>query len=192
MPAIKTKGSERMTREEAMKLVKEHVKTKNLRKHMIAAEACMEELASRLGGDKEEWALAGLLHDLDYDQTVDDFPKHGHISEEILSAHDVSPEVVNAIKAHAGHATISSTMDLALYAVDPLTGLIVAAALMHPTKKLENVDVNFVMNRFKEKRFAAGADRDQIRKCEGLELSLEEFVGICLKGMQGISKELGL
>jgi len=181
-----------MTREEAMKLVKEHVKTKNLRKHMIAAEACMEALAARLGGNKEEWALAGLLHDLDYDQTVDDFPKHGHVSEEILSKHDVSPEIINAIKAHAGHWTISSTMDLALYAVDPLTGLIVAAALMHPTKKLANVDVDFIMNRFKEKRFAAGADRDQIRKCEGLELPLEEFVGICLKGMQGVSDELGL
>jgi putative nucleotidyltransferase with HDIG domain len=181
-----------MTRDEAMKLVKEHVKTKNLRKHMIAAEACMEALASRLGGDKEAWALAGLLHDLDYDQTVDDFPRHGHVSEEILTNYDVSPQIIHAIKAHAGHAEISGTMDLALYAVDPLTGLIVAAALMHPTKKLANVDVQFVMNRFKEKRFAAGADRDQIRKCEELDVPLEEFVEICLKGMQGVSKELGL
>jgi putative nucleotidyltransferase with HDIG domain len=181
-----------MNREEALGLVKENVKTKNLRKHMYATEACMSELAKRLGGEEDEWALAGLLHDLDYDSTVDDFPKHGHVTEEILQGRDVSPEIINAIKAHAEHAPIASDMDLALHAVDPLTGLIVAAALMHPTKKLANVDVTFVMNRFKEKRFAAGADRDQIRKCEGLGLELEEFVGICLGAMQKISKDLGL
>lgn len=181
-----------MTREEAVKLIKENVKTKNLRKHMYAAEACMSELAKRLGGDEDEWALAGLLHDLDYDQTVDDFPRHGHVTEEILQGRGVSAEIINAVKAHAEHAPIASDMDLALHAVDPLTGLIVAAALMHPTKKLGNVDVGFVMNRFKEKRFAAGADRDQIRKCGGLGLALEEFVEISLRGMQGISRELGL
>ena len=181
-----------MTRDEALVLIKENVKTKNLRKHMYAAEACMRELAKRLEGDEAEWALAGLLHDLDYDRTVDDFPMHGNVTEELLKGSDVSPEIINAIKAHAEHAPITSDIDLALHAVDPLTGLIVAAALMHPTKKLADVDVGFVMNRFKEKRFAAGADRDQIRKCEGLGLSLEEFVGISLAAMQGISKELGL
>ena len=181
-----------MTREDAMRLVKEHVKTKNLRKHMYAAEACMRALAARLGGNEDDWAMAGLLHDLDYDKTVHDFPRHGFMTAEMLDVHGVSPEILNAIKAHAEHAPIESEMDLALYAVDPLTGLIVAAALMHPTKKLANVDVTFVMNRFKEKRFAAGANRDQIRKCEGLGLSVEEFVDICLKAMQGVSRELGL
>jgi putative nucleotidyltransferase with HDIG domain len=181
-----------MTREEAIELVKENVKTKNLRKHMIAAEACMRGLAGRLGGNEDDWAMAGLLHDLDYDRTVDDFPKHGFVTEEILQGRDVSAEIVSAIKAHTGHTPISSNMDLALYTVDPLTGLIVAAALMHPTKKINNVDVGFVMNRFKEKRFAAGANREQIRRCEELGLSLEEFVGICLASMQGVSDDLGL
>ncbi len=181
-----------MTRQEALDLIKENVKTKNLRKHMYAAEACMRELAKRLGGDEERWAISGLLHDLDYDQTVDDFPRHGHVTEELLEGKGVSPEVIHAIKAHAEHAPIESDMDLALHAVDPLTGLIVAAALMHPSKKIEKVEVGFIMKRFKEKRFAAGADRDQIKKCDGLGLSLEEFVEISLRGMQGISKELGL
>jgi putative nucleotidyltransferase with HDIG domain len=181
-----------MTRQEALDLIKENVKTKNLRKHMYAAEACMRELAKRLGGDEEQWAISGLLHDLDYDQTVDDFPRHGHVTEELLGGKGVSPEVIHAIKAHADHAPIESDMDLALHAVDPLTGLIVAAALMHPSKKIGSVEVGFVMKRFKEKRFAAGADRDQIKKCDGLGLSLEEFVEISLRGMQGISKELGL
>ena len=83
-------------------------------------------------------------------------------------------------------------MDKALFAVDPLTGLIVAAALMHPTKKLENVDTQFVLNRFKEKRFAAGANRENIETCESLGLSLEDFISISLKAMTDISDELGL
>lgn len=181
-----------MTREEALNLVNNHVKTKNLRKHMIAAEACMRALASRLQENEDEWAMAGLLHDLDYDQTVTDFERHGVLTKEILQSLDVSSAMVDAIMAHAGKKPISSRMELALYAVDPLTGLIVAAALMHPTKKIANVDTGFVMNRFKEKRFAAGADRDQIRKGEEIGLSLEEFVGICLGAMQGVARELGL
>lgn len=180
-----------MNREEALRLVHDNVKTKNLRKHMIATEACMRALANRLGGDQDEWALAGLLHDLDYDQTVDDFPKHGFVTEELLKGKDISPEVISAIKAHTGNTPITSTMDLALYAIDPITGLIVAAALMHPTKKLADVDVQFVMKRFKEKRFAAGANRDQIRKCEELGVMLEDFTGICLSGMKEVSEELG-
>jgi predicted hydrolase (HD superfamily) len=83
-------------------------------------------------------------------------------------------------------------MDKALYAVDPLTGLIVAAALMHPSKSLNEVTTEFVMNRFKEKRFAAGADRDQIRTCTEVGLELEEFVDIGLRAMQAISADLGL
>ena len=181
-----------MDREKAIELVNENVKTGNLRKHMIAAEACMRELATRLKEDPDEWAMAGLLHDLDYDRTVNDFPKHGFVTEQILEGQGVSQKIINAIKAHTGNTEISSSLDLALYAVDPLTGLIVAAALMHPTKKLANVDVAFVMNRFKEKRFAAGADRDQIRKCEGLALTLEEFVGVCVDAMKGVAEELGL
>ncbi len=83
-------------------------------------------------------------------------------------------------------------MEKALYAVDPLTGLIVAAALMHPDKKLKSLDADFVMRRFNEKRFAAGADRDQIRSAQKLEISLEEFINITLDAMKGIDKELGL
>jgi predicted hydrolase (HD superfamily) len=83
-------------------------------------------------------------------------------------------------------------MDRALYASDPITGLIVAAALMHPDRKLAGIDVDFVMRRFRENRFAAGASREQIAACSELGLSVEEFVGIALSSMQGISDELGL
>lgn len=83
-------------------------------------------------------------------------------------------------------------MDKALYSCDPLTGLIVAAVLMHPTKKISNVDTKFVLRRFKEKRFAAGANRDQIKECENMGLSLEKFTEICLNSMKGIAGDLGL
>ena len=99
---------------------------------------------------------------------------------------------VTVVGIKAATALLVLLMDRALFAVDPLTGLIVAATLMHPTKKLKNVDTQFVLNRFKEKRFAAGADRDTIRTCENLGLSLEDFITISLDGMKSVSDELGL
>jgi predicted hydrolase (HD superfamily) len=104
----------------------------------------------------------------------------------------VCEEIIHAVKAHNEHVPRDSRMDRALYASDPVTGLIVASALMHPDKKLSGLDVDFVMRRFKEKRFAAGADRDQIAACSELGLSLEEFLDIAIASMQGISDDLGL
>jgi putative nucleotidyltransferase with HDIG domain len=180
-----------LSREEALKLVKQHVPNKNLVKHMIAVEGVMRILAKHFGEDKETWGLAGLVHDLDYSETVDDFPRHGFRTVELLSDEDVSDEALQAIKAHTGHVPCESLMDKALYAIDPLTGLIVAAVLMHPDKKLAALDVDFVMRRFKEKRFAAGADRGQIQTCSELDLSLEEFIDFGIKGMQDVSDQLG-
>ncbi|HHS49910.1 MAG TPA: HDIG domain-containing protein [candidate division Zixibacteria bacterium] len=183
-----------MDRERAMALVKRHVSKKNLIKHMLATEAAMSALAVRLGEPPEKWALAGLLHDLDYDTTEHDFPRHGHVSHELLSEHDVEADVLDAIRAHPSHEGFPPTtpMDKALHAVDGLTGLIVAAALMHPDKKLASLDTKFVMRRFGEKRFAAGANREQISTCEEIGIPLEEFVEITLDAMKSISGDLGL
>lgn len=181
-----------MTREEAFTLVESNVSNKNLRKHMLATEAVMRRLAQRFNEDENLWGIAGLLHDLDIDQTVNDFPNHGLKTVEILEGQGVSEEVLYAIKSHPGHFPRKSAMDKALYAVDPLTGLIVAAALMHPSKKLKHINSEFVKRRFKEKRFAAGADRDQIRSCGELGLSLDAFIEISLEAMQEIDAELGL
>jgi predicted hydrolase (HD superfamily) len=102
--------------------------------------------------------------------------------------------MAKAIIAHAGHseAMPKTLLEKALYAVEPLTGLIVASALIHPTKKLSSINVKFVMKRFKEKRFGAGAERNQINSCQDFGLDLEEFIGLGLSAMQGISEELGL
>ncbi len=181
-----------MTRDEAMALVKEKVSNKNLIKHMLATEACMRQMAERLGEEQDRWSMAGLLHDLDYDLTKDNFPRHGFETVEMLEGMDLPEDILQAIVSHTGQVERKSVMDKALYAIDPTTGLIVAAALMHPDKKLASLDVDFIMRRFKEKRFAAGADRDQIRTCAELGFELEDFIGMCLKGMQSIADELGL
>ncbi len=181
-----------MHREEALDLVKSKVKNKNLIKHMIATEACMAELAQYFGEDKDVWSLAGLLHDIDYDQTLNDPANHGRIAMTILEPYNLERSILDAILAHPGHIPPKNRLDWALYSVDPLTGLIVAACLMHPAKKLSALDTEFVLRRFKEKRFAAGANREQIMKCQQLGLNLEEFIRLCLNGMQKVSDQLEL
>lgn len=181
-----------MKREEALNLVESKVKTKNLVKHMLAVEAIMKRVAEHFSEDVEMWSLTGLLHDLDYDETAKDFDRHSLVTCEWLKDYELDQKILYAIKAHPGKVEPKSQMDLTLFAADPLSGLIVAAALMHPSKKLKEVTVEFVLNRFKEKRFAAGANREDIKTCEKLGLSLEEFVKLALEGMQSIDKELGL
>jgi putative nucleotidyltransferase with HDIG domain len=181
-----------LERDEALEFVRSKVKNDRLIKHMLAVEAVMRALAARLGEDIGQWGLAGLVHDCDYDETVKEPERHGRVGAEYLRARGVSDEIANAVESHAGHRSRETLMDKALYAVDPLTGLIVAAALMHPDKRLSGVTTDFVLNRFKEKRFAAGADRDQMRTCSELGMELEEFVDVGLKAMQTISADLGL
>jgi putative nucleotidyltransferase with HDIG domain len=181
-----------MTREECIGVLKENCRNNNLFKHMLATEAVMAGLAAKLGEDVESWSLAGLMHDLDYDETYDDPDRHGLLSAEKLADLGFSEEIIHAVKAHNDHVVRASMMDRALYASDPVTGLIVAAALMHPDKKLAGLDVEFVMRRFNEKRFAAGANRDQIASSAEMGLSLEEFIGIALASMQEVSDDLGL
>jgi len=181
-----------MNKEEALNLVKESISNKNLVKHCLAVEAGMRALARKLGGDEEKWALVGLLHDLDYDSTKDNPEKHGFVTMELLADKELEEDILYAIKAHPGHFPRQSQMDKALYALDPLTGLIVAAALMHPSKRLKEVDSDFVMRRFNEKSFARGANREEIKTCEEMGIPLEDFIDVCLKGMQEISEDLGL
>ena len=181
-----------MDREQAFQLSKSKFSNKNLFKHVLAVEAVMRGLAEHFNQDVERWGLAGLLHDLDYEQTMNDPDRHTLVTEEILKEHHIDAEIITAIKCHNDKAPRESLMGKAIYAADPVTGLIVAAALMHPDKKLKSIDVPFIIRRFKEKRFAAGADRDQIKTCQDFGLDLETFLAIALKAMQGIDQELGL
>ncbi len=181
-----------MDRDRALELMESNLKDKNLRKHVLAVAALMRALARRFGEDEDEWELAGLLHDLDYEETKDDPGRHALLAAEWLTDMDVSGDVVHAVKAHADKAPRESLMDKAIYCADPVTGFLVACALIRPENSLAPVDVEFALKRMKEKRFAAGADRDRIRACEDMGLSLEQFLEISINAMKGIRDELGL
>ncbi len=183
-----------MEREAALALVRKLIKNENLVRHHLAVEAVMRRLAADHGGDSEIWGLVGLLHDADYELTGHDPETHGRVMAEKLQEREVDPVVIEGVMAHNAALDIPRDTPLkkAIYACDELTGLIVAAALVHPEKKLSALDVPFVMRRFGEKAFARGADRDQIRTCIELGYELEEFVGVALEAMQGISENLGL
>lgn len=183
-----------MKRETALSLVQKHVKNRNLIKHMLAVEAIMRALAARLGQDIEQWGLAGLLHDVDYDKTTDNPEQHSLVGANMLAEAGVDPAIVYAVKVHNEVHGLprQSKLDKALYAADPLSGLIVAAALIHPDRKLAAIDVPFLVNRFHEKSFARGANREQIESCQEFGLSLEQFLALSLKALQAINIELGL
>jgi predicted hydrolase (HD superfamily) len=151
----------------------------------------MRRLAKHFNENEEEWGLVGLLHDLDYDSTCNSPEKHTLIAEDILRQKGISEEDIKAIKGHCNQAERDTTLAKTLYSVDPITGLIVAAVLMHPEKKLAKVDKEFILRRYKEKGFAKGANREQIAKCSDIGLSLEDFTQLCLEAMQGIATDLG-
>jgi len=197
-----------ITREQALELIREHVKNENIVKHMLATEALMSALARRFkvqGSrfeakeefNEEEWAMAGLLHDGDY---CDQVPVEKQGVQVTLwtkeRGYEVPENVVQAMAAHNQSNTgvePKTKMDWALFCGDSLTGLIVATTLVRPDKKLANVEVSSVMKKFKNKAFAAGTRREDIALCEEkLGIALEEFVGIGLKAMQGIASDLGL
>jgi len=184
-----------MTKSEALQLVRQHVKNENLVKHMIAAGAVMRALARKFGGDEDKWELAGILHDMDWEETADDFKMHSVKAKEYLQEAGVDADIINAVYVHNHiHGLEPVTMmEKALYCSEELTGLIVACALVVPSKKLADVKVKSILKKFKQPSFAAGVDRDLIQQCqEKLKMSLEELVELELKAMQAIAEELGL
>lgn len=188
-----------ITREQAIEILRKHLKTENTIKHMIATEAIMKILAKRFEPEKEtEWAMAGLLHDLDY-ETMTDNKEHGIKTVEMLKAEgiDLPESIFKTIKAHAYDYNQTpepeNKMEWSIFICDSLTGLIVATALVRPSKKLADVKVKSVMKKFKDKGFAAGTRREEIALCEEkLGIPLREFVELSLEAMKAVSDELGL
>jgi uncharacterized protein len=184
-----------MTRDEAEKLLQKQVKNERMLDHSYASEAVLRALARRLGRDEEKWGLAGLLHDIDIEAVGGDLGRHGIEAERILAEAVLDPELVDAVKMHNERVCgkIRQTeFQHALAAGETVTGLIVATALVYPDKKIAGVKVKSITKRMKEKAFAASVNRDTIRECETLGLSLDEFVEIALGAMQGIAARLGL
>lgn len=188
----------KMTRDEAYKLLNEHVSGENLIRHCLAVEAAMKALARYFNEDEESWGIAGLLHDADWETTRVTPERHTLELMDWLEEFDLGDEAIkSAILAHNhfhnGHEPPQTMMEWALYCADELTGLIVATTLIMPEKKLAAVTSESVLNKLPQKAFAAGVNRDHITLCEDkLGISLEEFIGIVLGAMQETSDELGL
>jgi putative nucleotidyltransferase with HDIG domain len=184
-----------VNRQEAYDIVTEYVKNENLIKHMLAVEAAMRAYAQKCGEDPESWGIVGLLHDFDWEihPTLDKHPMDG---APILRERGLYEADINAILSHAEHSGVPRTTqrDKALFAVDELTGLITAAALVRPSKSILDMEVSSIKKKWKDKAFAAGVNRDDVQQgCADLGVDLwEEHVPLVLHAMQGIASELGL
>jgi putative nucleotidyltransferase with HDIG domain len=180
--------------DEALEMLHEWTENPNLRKHAYAVEDAMRAYAGHFGEDEEKWAIVGLLHDFDYERHpgLDEHPYKGAAW---LREQGFAEDLVEGVLAHAEHTMEprDTRMKKAIFAVDELTGLIVAVALVRPSKKLADVSVESVMKKWPEQRFAAGVDREQVEKgASELGVPLEQHVRIVLKAMQKDAERLGL
>lgn len=185
------------TREDAWQLVTEFTQNPNLIKHMLAVEAAMRAYARRFGADEELWATVGLVHDFDYEQNPD-LSVEGHpvTGSKILRERGWPEEIIRAVLSHASEYTgvpRETQMEKALWAVDELTGLITAVALVRPSKSIHDVKIKSVRKKWKDKAFAAAVDRQEIEEAAAeLGVDLWEHVGVVLEAMQRIAGKLGL
>ena len=186
-----------MNRQEAWDIVCEYTESPQLRRHMLSVEAAMRGYARYFGEDEEQWGLVGLLHDFDYER-YPDVAENGHpnTGAPILRERGVDEEIVRAILSHATEVTgveRQSKMEHTLYAVDELTGLIAAVALVRPSKDIRDVKVKSVRKKWKAKAFAPGVHRQEIEAgAAALNMDLGEHIQIVLEAMQAAAAGLGL
>ncbi len=183
-----------LTRSEALDLANKNVTKGNVIYHMLAVEAIMRSVARHFGEDKENWGLVGLLHDIDYEKTEATPEKHSLLAEEMLKGL-LPDELVRAIKTHNSKYTgimPEKRMEKALVASDAISGLLVACALVMPSKKLADVKVESVARKFKDKDFARGAERDRIAVCEEIGIPKDKFFEIALNGLKESASQIGL
>jgi len=183
-----------MTRDEALSLVREYVKNENLVKHMLSVEAAMRFYAEKFGEDAEKYSVAGLLHDFDWEihPTLEEHPQAG---EPILRQRGVPDDIIRAVMSHADHTGVprQTRMEKALYACDEVTGLITAVALVRPSRSLLDLEASSVKKKWKDKTFAAGANRAEIEKAAAeFGIELWEHVGNVILAMRQIAPELEL
>ena len=183
-----------MDRNTALDIVCEYVKNENLIRHMLAVEAAMRFYAAKFGDDEETWGITGILHDFDWEihPTLEGHPQAG---APILRERGVPEVIVRAVLSHADHTGIprQTRMEKALYACDEITGLITAVALVRPSRSLSDLEASSVKKKWKDRAFAAGANRDEIAKAaQEFEIELWEHVGNVILAMRTIATKLGL
>ena len=182
------------TREDAYRLLTQYNQSDSLIKHALAVEAVMRYFARKRGEDQEKWGVIGLIHDLDYEQFPD---QHCQKTEEILRANDWPEEYIRAVVSHGwGICTdVEPRTDLekVLYTIDELTGLVVTSALVRPSKSVLDMKAKSVKKKWKDKRFAAGVNREIIAKgAEMLGIELSELMTDTIMGMREVAAEIGL
>ena len=183
-----------MTRDQALKIVNQHVKNQNLVKHMLAVEAAMAAYAQKFGEDEERYQVAGLLHDFDWEihPSLDGHPQKG---ADILRSRGVDEEIIKTILSHADHTgePRDNLIKKALFACDEITGLITTTALVRPSKKIADVEIKSIKKKWKDKAFAKGVNRQDVEEgAKSLDLDTWEHVQIVLDAMKSIASELGL
>ncbi len=183
-----------MLREKVLESIKANVENQNMVKHMLATEAIMRALARRLGEDEEEWGLTGLLHDIDVELTGGDMSVHSKLGADLARELGASETMAHAILCHNERHGVSreTKLDKALFCADPLTGLITAATLVRPDRKLAGIEASSVIKKSKQKSFAAGANREHIATCSEIGLEFDEFIRLGVEAMKGIAVDLGL
>jgi putative nucleotidyltransferase with HDIG domain len=183
-----------MKREEALAIVREYIKNENLVRHMLAVEAAMRFYAAQLGEDEELWGNVGLLHDFDW-EIHPDLDRHPQAGAPILRERNVPEEIIHGVLSHADHTGVvrENRMEKALFACDELTGLITAVALVRPSRSLADLTASSVKKKWKDRAFAAGANREEIeRGASEFGVDLWEHVGNVIRAMQPIAADLGL
>ncbi len=183
-----------MTRDEALALVREYVKNENLVRHMLSVEAAMRFYAEKYNEDVEKWGLVGLLHDFDW-ETHPTLEEHPQAGEPILRERGVPEDVIHGVLSHADHTGVPrlNRMEHCLYACDEVTGLITAVAYVRPSRSLLDLEASSVKKKWKDKTFAAGANRAEIEKAAAeFGVDLWEHVGNVILAMRRIAPELGL
>ena len=181
-------------RQEALELLQKYNESESLINHAKAVEAVMIHAAGQYDEDKEKWGIVGLIHDIDYEKYPEE---HCHKAKEILDAAGWDEEYIRAMMSHGWGIVTDveplSMMEKTLYAVDELTGLISACALVRPSKSVKDMNVKSVKKKWKQKSFAAGANRDIISKgAEMLGMELSDLINMALEGMKLRAEEIGL
>jgi putative nucleotidyltransferase with HDIG domain len=183
-----------INRDQAWELLTEYTSKDGLIKHALAVETAMRDYASKLGEDEESWGIVGLIHDFDYERypALEDHPFKG---ASILKEKGYPEEWITAILGHGNHTGVAreTPMSKALFAVDELTGFIVAVTLVRPSKKVADVKTSSVKKKMKDKAFAAAVSREDIRQgAEELDVPLDEHITTVLGAMQRIAEDIGL
>lgn len=187
------------SRDVALALVHQYTASDSLRKHMLSVEAAMRAYAEKFGEDAERWGLTGLVHDFDYERYPNEAhsPTEGHPSEgvRILRSHGFPEDILTAILGHGTYTNVprETTMAKTLFAVDELTGLITATALVRPTKSVMEVEARSVRKKMKDKAFARGVNREDVLEgARDLGVDLDEHIDFVIRAMQGVAPSLGL